>query len=598
MNEWSVPLNEGDAAPVVSKGRVLVADAAFTPEGTDAHRVLCLDLETGNILWQTTYAIPTYATQDISAPYPVRPLASPCVAGNHVIQVDFGGTIHSLRFDDGSVAWERNLVTEFGAKPIQYGWSGRPWTDGEQVVVACGGDQALLIAFKVSDGSVLWTSGRGEASYTTPILISEEVGTEIPRSSLVYAAGDELISIDPTSGQSRWTYRYPKSGLTNAVTPIATSKNELLIAGQGMGASTKIRIDAVSGYSDAIQKLWSNNKFNPFYCNWIWDPKQNLILGFAGKTLHAVDAESGRTLWQQRGWTDANVVPLESEWLIVRGDGVLARASVDAKGIQVKAVSTAVQDRVWAAPVVVGKSALVRGRSKLVRLDLEGFAPSMELPKGVEVTSMDAMYGEKPRAIQVLIDASQGKSGSLEWNDYESVVVNPSLRLSDADYEAILNGLRSNEQGELALRIAEDWYRRRPFSIPSVESRILLERELGDASVADRIAQERLTSVEFVVEVPIDTPDNAKVYLAGNAEALGPWQPNQAEVTKSVDGRYRGRFRVPSGDLEFKFTLGSWDLEEVRADGRSISNRRLRIQQDATIDVKVQNWKSPQPAAK
>jgi hypothetical protein len=222
----------------------------------------------------------------------------------------------------------------------------------------------------------------------------------------------------------------------------------------------------------------------------------------------------------------------------------------------------------------------------------------MELPKGVELTSMEAMYGEKPRAIQALIDASQGKSGSLEWNDYESVVVNPSLRLSDADYEAILNGLRSNEQGELALRIAEDWYRRRPFSIPSVESRILLERELGDASVADRIAQERLTSVEFVVEVPIDTPDNAKVYLAGNAEALGPWQPNQAEVTKSVDGRYRGRFRVPSGDLEFKFTLGSWDLEEVRADGRSISNRRLRIQQDATIDVKVQNWKSPQPAAK
>ncbi len=44
---------------------------------------------------------------------------------------------------------------------------------------------------------------------------------------------------------------------------------------------------------------------------------------------------------------------------------------------------------------------------------------------------------------------------------------------------------------------------------------------------------------------------------------------------------------VPKGDLQFKITRGSWDFVETRADGRSISNRRIRIGKEQQIEVEV-----------
>ena len=70
------------------------------------------------------------------------------------------------------------------------------------------------------------------------------------------------------------------------------------------------------------------------------------------------------------------------------------------------------------------------------------------------------------------------------------------------------------------------------------------------------------------------------VYLAANLEELGPWAPDGL----ALEGEGRERMavvRVPQGyELEYKFTLGSWDHEALDGLGRVPQNHRLPVTDD------------------
>jgi len=45
------------------------------------------------------------------------------------------------------------------------GWSSSPWSGGNNVVVACGGAEAVLMALDLESGKVAWKAGQGEVAY-------------------------------------------------------------------------------------------------------------------------------------------------------------------------------------------------------------------------------------------------------------------------------------------------------------------------------------------------------------------------------------------------------------------------------------------------
>jgi outer membrane protein assembly factor BamB len=391
---WRASVREGDDAPIVSGNRVFVSESLVTDDGGDAHRLTCRNLETGELVWQQNYPVQRYESQDISPKYPVRPIATSCVANDRIVCVGYSGSVHCFRTSDGQQEWSHDLVDEFGAAPVQFGSGTSPWSDGDIVAVACGGEQALVMAFRLDDGAVAWKCGSGPASYTSlielPMLQSESEGAF----HLVYAAGNELIGIHPRRGSILWRVEYPKAGLTNAVTPLVIGPGELVVGGQGFDASAMLRIRQASDGTYTTETVWKNSRVKPFYCNWIMVASENMIVGFAGKTLFGLDASSGKLLWQERGWTDSNVSQCDEHLLIVRGDGVVAKVLVTAKGLKVQSLSIEAMDRVWSPPTIVGRRVLLRGRTSLSCLDRDAFQPASKMPAGNEVTSMEAMYGK------------------------------------------------------------------------------------------------------------------------------------------------------------------------------------------------------------
>ncbi len=86
-------------------------------------------------------------------------------------------------------------------------------------------------------------------------------------------------------------------------------------------------------------------------------------------------------------------------------------------------------------------------------------------------------------------------------------------------------------------------------------------------------------------------PGSGTVYLAGNIPELGPWKADG--LAMEGDGAERvATLHVPRGtELEYKFTLGSWDREALGPSGMVPPNARLTVDADTEVIHEVGDWK-------
>ncbi len=603
---WSIPLGASDSQSIVDGDRIFLTSADFTDEGLDATRVLSVDRQSGKVIWNKVFTESSFISQDISDRYPVRPLATPCCSAGSLVVVGFGGSVRCLNKADGSERWSHDLVKEYDAEPIQYGFASSPWSDGKQVLIASGG-KATVVSFDLATGKELWSCGTGGASYCSFTQFQTVAGKPL----IVYAAQNELLGIEPTTGTIAWQYPYPQQGLTNAVTPLAVDKGKLLVGGQGFSGTRLLEVDLKEDRSYEIQELWKSSRQQPFYCNWVQlqsDP--NLVVGFSGKTLVVLDWTNGKIISQSRGWTDCNMVATPDGAIAVRGDGFLGKLTF-AEGQPVLAAGCdQVRDRVWSAASIVKGNMIVRGRNALVSIPLSGLRADQALRDSSAITSMDAMYGGPVESIERLVGQASSATAAEFWQAYQVQRLDVSTPLSDGNYAAIIKALTARNESETALRVAADWCERQPQSIPAFQSKMELLRKLGGDVEAQRDEAARMVEVEFIVKLSSNTltaPADG-VFVTGNATQLGNWngkglaltrvkeQPDNAQQASDQQlsvQRWQVKTVLPRGDLQFKFTGGSFDSVEVRSDGRSISNRRYRVGSKNAIQAEIAGFKQP-----
>ncbi len=101
----------------------------------------------------------------------------------------------------------------------------------------------------------------------------------------------------------------------------------------------------------------------------------------------------------------------------------------------------------------------------------------------------------------------------------------------------------------------------------------------------------KTATITWVVKVPDGTPASSQLFMAGNVEALGPWQPNAYALQRVDPSHFRGSLQLPIGTrLEYKFTRGSWASGEKSLEGAEIANRTLNVTGDQEIAVTVAAW--------
>ncbi|QQS38133.1 MAG: histidine kinase [Ignavibacteriales bacterium] len=85
--------------------------------------------------------------------------------------------------------------------------------------------------------------------------------------------------------------------------------------------------------------------------------------------------------------------------------------------------------------------------------------------------------------------------------------------------------------------------------------------------------------------------DTDAVYMSGNGEQLGNWQPDKVLLTKLNDSSWSLTKEFPEGTLlEFKFTLGTWEREALNDDGSIPGNYKVIVNRDTTLNFTINNW--------
>lgn len=100
--------------------------------------------------------------------------------------------------------------------------------------------------------------------------------------------------------------------------------------------------------------------------------------------------------------------------------------------------------------------------------------------------------------------------------------------------------------------------------------------------------------VILLEEVPESTPADRHIYIAGSFNNWNPGSPNYI-LNKNLKGEYYITIPANSSHIEFKFTLGSWEYEELDNNGGVIPNRFYNFGFTDTLRLKVDRWEGYQP---
>lgn len=349
---WDVAGGAGYSGVAVVGGR---AFTAFAAGASDV--VAAFDAASGRELWRTPLG-PTHRGHDGSHD---GPIATPAADADRVYALGPRGRLVALDARTGAVRWAQDLAQVKDVVTPYYGWSTSPLLAGRCAIVqhAVKGRQAVA-CYDRATGRALWTAGRGEVWYQSPVL-----GTLGGREQVVAADQDNLYGIDPANGAVLWSHAHGGDGrpiATGSTVPLVIEGDRVLITPKDDSA-VLLRITRTPRGSWGVETVWSTKGFRTSYSRPVYH--RGLLFGYAGAFLACVDAATGEPRWRSRAPGDGFLAIADGRLLVQTKIGSLHVAEASAAGYREIAQLQVFPDHSWTAPSVAGGRVFVRGMTRV-----------------------------------------------------------------------------------------------------------------------------------------------------------------------------------------------------------------------------------------
>ena len=287
---WKTELpGKGHASPIVWGGRVLTV----TAEPATRQRVLlCLDCNTGKILWQRTVVEGPLEKIHEQNSYAS---GTPATDGQRVyVTFRVGDDIFVAAHDlaGGEQLWLVRVGTHAG----EWGFSNEPVLFKDMVIVD--GDSkgdSFLIALGWQDGKTRWRVSRTNKgiSYSAP-LIRELAG----RTQLIQCGDRCVASFDPDTGRQIWKVDGPSEEFV--ATPVYSEKAGLVFISSSWPKRVLLAIRP-DGRGDVTQThiAWQDTEGAPYVPSMIVADDFLLSVSNSGAAF-CYEAASGKVLWREK----------------------------------------------------------------------------------------------------------------------------------------------------------------------------------------------------------------------------------------------------------------------------------------------------------
>ncbi len=362
VKRWSVALGEGFASPAIKEGRVYLIDYDREKE---EDVVRCLSLADGADIWQFRYPNAIKRNHGMSRTIPT-------VTDKYVVTI--GPKCHVACLDrlTGEPQWLIDMVAEFGATVPPWYAGQCPLVDGERLILAPGGPEALLAALDLADGKVLWrTPNPRDWKMTHSSVVPVEFQS---RRLYVYCASGGVVAVDAADGRIVWDTTEWKISLATVPSPLPLPDGRIFFCGgydsgalmmQLKGGDGRIEPDILFRLSPA--QFGSTQQTPIFYEGFIYGVREK------DKQMVCLDLE-GNQRWSsgsQHRFGLGPYVIINGVLLALDDDGLLSAMAADPNEFRLIGQARVLEGHdCWGPPVFVPGYFLVRSMTELVCLAL------------------------------------------------------------------------------------------------------------------------------------------------------------------------------------------------------------------------------------
>jgi outer membrane protein assembly factor BamB len=370
---WTRPLGTGHSGILVDDGRLFTMYRAGNGRARqgpwDAEEaVIAMDAATGKTLWEHKYPS---RREDFS--FGAGPHSTPLVAGDRLFTIGTNKQMFAFDKKTGTVLWSHDFIKEFNShelliRPVvKTGYGCSPIAYRDTIICSVGGPGQSVMAFRQSDGAVVWKSGDFLTSEAPPILINIA-----GRDQLVVFGGGTVNGMDPANGRILWSHVHDPGNDLNCGTPLFGPDNILFVSSAYRAGSRAIQLTQEGAVTHA-DELWFTSRVRFMFLNAV--RVGDFIYGTTGDFgpafLTALEVKTGKPAWQHRGFGRASLLYADNKAIIMDEDGDLAIARLAPEGVTILSEAKKVFDTTtWTVPTLVGRTLYARDREKILALNL------------------------------------------------------------------------------------------------------------------------------------------------------------------------------------------------------------------------------------
>ena len=341
----------------MADGSDFVHPDALGADRRHTFKVICIDRESGKILWQrVAYEGPVHDSRHKRASFAS---STPATDGKYVFA--FFGTEGLYAYDfNGKLLWKQDLG-KLGTASVGYGVS--PILYGNLVIMQCdeSGMNSFIAAFDKKTGKEVWRAPRKvDVTWSTPVLVKTGKRTE-----LVASAAEAIISYDPMTGKELWRHKGLESNAVN--TPVVSNDMVVITSGYPLKIALALRAGGSGDVTGSKQLVWSYNKGTAYVPSPILYGDYLYLMAGNG-SLTCLDAKTGKVAYEGARVPKAipftaSPVAYEDKVLITSDEG---ETFVVKAGPKHEIIGTnSVGEAVFASPAIADGKIFIRGTKSL-----------------------------------------------------------------------------------------------------------------------------------------------------------------------------------------------------------------------------------------
>ena len=320
-------------------------------------KVICLDRETGKILWErVAYEGPVHDSRHKKASFAS---STPATDGKYVFA--FFGSEGLYAYDmNGKLMWKQDLG-KLGTASVGYGVS--PILYGDLVIMQCdeSGFNSFIAAFDKKTGKEAWRAPRKvDVTWSTPVLVKAGKRTE-----LVASAAEAIVAYDPLTGKELWRHKGLESNAVN--TPVVSNDMVVITSGYPKKITLALRGGGSGDVTGSKQLIWSYDKGTAYVPSPILYGDYLYLMAGNG-TLTCLDAKTGKVAYEGGRVPKpipftASPVAYEDKVLITSEEG---ETFIVKAGPKHEIIGTnSVGEPVFASPAIADGKIFIRGVNNL-----------------------------------------------------------------------------------------------------------------------------------------------------------------------------------------------------------------------------------------